>query len=351
MRARCGLFAWFFSALVALGSARAMSAPVGFGRAIETATARVVKLYGLGVGKRSPGYGSGIVVSHDGYVLTVLSLLIDASPIRVAGPDGTRYEADVVYRDSSTQLALLKLRPPGAELGIDDVGVGVLPYFDLSYEASIVPGSWVVTAGNPFKIADGAEPASAGHGVFSARIRLDARRGFKDFPYRGDVLLIDAITSNPGAPGSAMVNLDGELVGMVGRVVESNLTRTNLNYAIPRDVLWRFLQEGTQPEMRLAAREARKETKNRKAVDTGIRMSKAGYMKVQPFVERVRMGSPASLAGVRKNDLILSVNGRQITSVEEYQERLRSVEPGEPIGLVLRRGRRILEVRVEVEGQ
>ncbi len=325
----------------------------GFDRAIDAAVPRVVKLYGLGVGSQA-GYGTGVLISPDGLVLTVRSLLIDARRVRAVTSEGAHYDAQVVHRDDARQLALLRLQPPhqGGETAEATVPVGPLPFFDLACGAApadqtdLKPGDWVLAAGNPFKVADGAEPASVVHGVFSARTRLDARRQVKEFPYRGDVLVIDAITSNPGAPGSAVVNIDGRFVGMIGREVISNLTHTHFNYAVPRDVLCEFLAEasGSTPRDRLAAADPKEA-----AVDPGIRLTRTGYRDIPPMVDRVRRGSAAELAGVRADDLILSLNGRNVANPEEYDDRLRSVAPGEGIDLVIRRGRNVVTIRLEPE--
>ena len=326
----------------------------GFDRAIESALPRVVKLYGLGVGLEA-GYGTGVIISEDGLVVTVFSLLIDARRVRAVAPDGRTYEARVLARDYPRQLALLQLKSPTQ----DAQSVGPFAFFDLACDpenkragesgASLRPGDWVVAVGNAFKVADGAEPASIAHGVFSTRTRLDARRRVKDFPYTGDVLVIDAITSNPGAPGGALVDLEGRLVGMIGRQVTSNLTHTHFNYAIPSDVLCDFLQNATSDSasdpMQIAGfilRERMGRNVSEKSFDPGIRLSKAGYRTILPFVERVRRNSPAARAGVRKDDLILAVNGKNVADVKEYESRLRALQPGEPVTLVIRRGRTIL---------
>ena len=339
----------------------------GFDLAIESALPRVVKLYGLGVG-REAGYGSGVLVSPDGLVLTVFSLLIDAQRIRAVTHDGTTYEADVVYRDSARQLALLQLkgRSIAGAAGTEAVASPAVtfdpfPYFevpcdtgtgDCPEEAPPCPrlqvGDWVVAAGNPFKVADGAEPVSIAHGVYSARTRLDARRKVKDFPYRGDVLVIDAVTSNPGAPGSALVDLDGNFVGMIGRVVISNRTHTHFNYAIPRDVLIDFMREAAEPVAARPARTARRDAQEQgPVVDVGLRVARAGYRDLPPFVERVRKNSPAEKAGVLKDDLILSINNANVADIREFDERWKTLSPGQPIDLVIRRDRRILNVRLE----
>jgi serine protease Do len=335
-------------------SARADS---GFDAAIEAAMPRVVKLYGAGVGL-SAGYGSGIVVSGDGLVVTVLSLLVDARTIRATLEDGTRLEADLLYRDTARQLAWLKLHLPietdmrGEPIETDTPALS-LPHFDLTKEASLAPGDWVLAVGNAFKVADGAEPLSIAHGVFGTRTRLDATRRAKDFPYRGDVLVLDAITSNPGAPGSAVVNLDGELVGMIGRIVVSTLTHTHFNYAMPRDVLLASMADMEADAARRAAGEPPIEPSPRDAAtgptsaDLGIKIAKTGYLKVFASVERVRRGSPAAAAGVKVDDLILSVNGRSVADVEQYEKALAMIEPGAAVELVLQRGQEIVSVRME----
>lgn len=327
-----------------------------FDRAIEAAFPRVVKLYGLRAGMQV-GYGTGVIVSEDGHVMTVSSLLIDARHIRAVTADGTLYGAEVVHRDPERQLALLHLKP---STGLDASGetpqIGPFLFFDLAEAVSLVPGDWVLAAGNAFKVADGAESVSLAHGVFSTRTRLDARRRARDFPYHGDVLVVDAITSNPGAPGSALVNVDGAFVGMIGRVVVSNLTHTNFNYAIPGDVLHKFYLEATstaEAPADAASKRFRKGLDRTAAsldrVNLGIRVSQVGYRRVLPFVERVRPDSPAERAGLRKDDLILSVNGRSIADAAAYKARLRLLTPEDSVDLVIRRGRSILAIHIEPE--
>jgi len=335
----------------------------GLGRAIAAVKPRVVKLYGLGAGSHA-GYGSGVLVSRDGLVLTVYSLLLDARTVRAVTADGSRYEAEVLQRDLPRQLALLRLRRGNAS-GEDPreaaapAETGPFPFFELSCDAAasdepiaVRPGDWLIAAGNPFKVADGAEDVSITRGVFSTRTRLDARRGVRDFPYHGDVLVVDAITSNPGAPGSAVVDIEGCFLGMVGREVVSNLTHTHFNHAIPRDVLCEFLQEAASASSATVRGGAPTEPKVHSAsaapvVDYGIRMSRAGYQKALPFVERVQRDSPASRAGLRKDDLILSVNGKNVADVDEFDLRMKDPSSFEAVELLVRRERTILTIRVD----
>lgn len=363
------LASWAIIVLVALlPPSVARAAAGGEDVALERALPRVVKLYGLGAGAEA-GYGSGILVSPDGKVLTVLSLLIDARNIRAVLADGTTCQARVLRRDEARQLALLQLQPAGLDENATAPPVPgpsappplpPLPCFDVNKVSALAPGDWVLAAGNAFRIADGAEPVSAARGVFAARTRLDARRRLADFPYHGDVLVIDAITSNPGMPGGALLNLDGDLVGMIGREVIANPTHTHLNYAVPRDVLAAFLAEAISPapSMPPSVDPAADSTlppaspsapAGLSTVDLGFRIVSAGYRKVLPFVERVTRGSPAARAGLRPDDLILSINGRQTPDVETLEGVMKRLVPGEPIELVIRRDREILSIRIEAE--
>jgi serine protease Do len=211
----------------------------GFGPAIETALTRMVKIYGASIG-RQRGYGSGVLVSPDGKVLTTNSLLIDAVNLRVVTADGHIYPARVIYREDYRQLALLKLARHPENMNTDapvaeQMASMNLPYLIPGGSHRLLPGDWVLAMGNPFKIADGAEPVSVSKGVLSGRARLDARQGTQDFPYRGDVLLIDAITSTVGSAGSAIFDVEENWVGLVGEIVQSRLTHTNLNYAYPAE--------------------------------------------------------------------------------------------------------------------
>ncbi len=362
-RVALGARNFFLLLSLVIASFAVRAAAGGFDQAIDRLQPRVVKLYGLGAGVQA-GYGSGVVVSEDGLILTVSSLLIDAKVISVVTPEGVHYTAEIVRRDEKLQLALLRMTKqksdqnetwPADSPSFDPVA-GLFPFFDLACESvassaqssSLQPGDWIIAAGNAFKVADGPEPVSIAHGVFSARTRLDARRRVNDFPYTGEVLIIDGITSNPGAPGSAVVNIKGEFVGMIGRLVISNQTHTHLNYAIPRSVLCNFFlqaqgEDGTNDSTR--SRESHEDR-----IDLGIKISKTGYRTVLPYVERVKRKSLADLAGVRKDDLILSINGRNVPDVAAYKAGLNRLDPGEPIEIVIRRGRVIKTIFIETKG-
>jgi serine protease DegQ len=141
-------------------------------------------------------------------------------------------------------------------------------------------------------------------------------------------------------------------VGVIGRLVVSNLTHTKFNYAIPRDVLREFLVRamsagGSDASATVSAGRGSDFTR----VDSGIRVTRTGYMRLPPFVDRVRRGSPAAKAGVRKDDLILSVNGHSVPDLVSYDKRMDRIASDEPVDLVIQRKKRVITVRLLPDGK
>jgi serine protease Do len=298
-----------------------------FAAGVEVAQKRVVKIYGATIG-RSPGYATGIIVSPDGQILTAAGIYLTEGTVRVTMPDGSIQQADVVRRSNSLQTALLKVNVPTPD------------YFAIPHDPAAKKGDWVLAVSNAFKVAEGTEPLSVNIGVMSLRVRLDARRGYTDFPYEDDVYLIDAITSNPGAAGGAVVNAQGELVGLIGKVIEGKTTGTRLNYAVPADLLQRFLRgEETQPAV--------SETPAGEKGELGIRLFSLGGRKSPAYIDRVLPGSAAAAAGLKTDDLVISINGEVVRDSGDFRRLAEEVKAGVEITVEVKRKNDLLTVRVK----
>jgi len=289
-----------------------------FAPAVAHAQARMVKIFGAGIG-RSPGYATGLIVSPDGDIITALGVHLATSNLRVITPDGETHFAKLVRRSHNLQAALLKIDAKTPD------------YFDLAETSTLEPGDWILGISNCFKVADGAEPLSVNVGVLQLRTPLSARRGVQDFPYNGDVLLIDAITSNPGAAGGAVVGVDGKLAGMIGKVIEGVNTNTRLNYAVPANLLHDFL---TKPE-EVVANDAN--PPNQQPGELGIRLFGLAGRRGPAFVDRVVAGSPAAAAGIKSDDLVISLGGKAIKSSDDFQKAIASIKAGEEVAIIVKR--------------
>lgn len=298
--------------------------------AIATAQPRCVKLLGAGIGVEH-GYAVGMLVSSNGLILCAQGIHLATPPVQVVLPDGRILPAEVVARSEPLQAALLRVEAATPE------------YFELPATFDARPGDWVLAIHNAFKVADKTEPLSANLGVIGARMPVDAKRKTQDVPYDGDALLLDAITSNPGAAGGPVLTPDGRLVGMIGRVLESKSTNTRLNYAVPIDRLRPFVQRETA-----ATNAAPPVATPARRPFLGFRLLLISGKDAPAYVDKVAPGSPAAKAGLQSDDLILTVNGEVVRSCGEYLAAEKKLVPGHAVQFAIKRQKAVLQMTIAV---
>lgn len=292
----------------------------------EQTNRKVVKLFGGGGFRGLASYGSGVIVSPEGHVLTAASHLLLTQDLRVHLWDGRRLRAEVVVTEPELDAALLKLS--GAE---------GLPYFDVAEAARAPlakPGDWILAFSNEFQIATRDEPVSVRHGVVAAYAPLHGRRGYFDAPYNGDVYVLDAVTNNVGAAGGAVTDRRGRLLGIIGKEVRNTLSDTWVNYAVPVQVLASFVDKGIRGEYRPVART---ETPAGPAGYHGIVLVPSVVERTPPYVEEILPGSPAARAGLRPDDLVVYVNGQQVLSTKAFRDVMARSGPGAVVKVEVRR--------------
>jgi len=331
-----------------------------FDKVCDDVNTKMVKLFGAGGFSRLNNFGTGVLISKEGHVLTVASQLLDTSDLVVHLYDGRRLRAEVMVIEQELDAAILRIRVEGKKpeepTGLD------LPYFDFAEAAkrpSAAPGDWIIGFSNMYEIALRDEPLSAMRGVIAARTKLSGRVGVFDFPYNGDVYVVDQITNNPGASGGALTTRDGKLLGLIGREIKNNQTETNLNYAIPVNAAVSvtvkvkekdmdvektlnisfpdFVARGMKGDYKPAPRD-----KNATKGDggySGLVFVPNILSRTPAYVEAVIPDSPAAKAGFRPDDLISFVDGEPIASIAAWLEYLRAhTRPGTTVRVDVRRG-------------
>jgi serine protease Do len=287
----------------------------------------MVKVFGASAGKVE-GFATGIIVSKDGLILSSQGVFLDGRQVKVVLSDGAEHIATILKRDRETQLSLLKIQATTPR------------FFELSTDAVGEKGDWVIALSNAFKVADKDEPVSAMLGVISLRTTMEARLTKRDVAYRGELVLIDAITSNPGASGGAVVTPNGKLVGIVGKIINSSETNTRLNYAVPSSVLHEFVDgkasvtKESQPAM------------ERQDVEFGVVLFKLGGRNNPAYIDRVVRGSPAAKAKLKSDDMIVSIAGEKIGNLKDYAESLKSLRAEEEVLMIVKRGVEMVRVRI-----
>jgi S1-C subfamily serine protease len=312
--------------------------PSGLASVADQVNRKMVKLYGSGGFSGLNSYGTGVLVSADGYVLTVASPLLDTAELLVHLWDGRRLRAKVVVAEPELDAALVKIEKA------ED-----LPYFDLLKVASAPPsqpGDWVLAFTNQFQIATREEPMSVQHGVIASYSKLHGRRGIFDAPYTGDVYIIDAITNNPGAGGGAVTTKKGELIGIVGKELRNTLSDTYINYAVPVQVLAGFVQKAMKGQYQPIVRH---KPSDGPSGYHGIVLVPNVVERTPPFIEDTVPGSPAAKAGLRPDDLIVYVDGEKIVSIKEFRDIVERARPGTAFRLEVRRGDKLMTVELKLD--
>lgn len=316
-------------------AARAEETPIQ--EALASAAKRVVKLYGAGGLGRAQGYGTGILVTSEGHVLTVLGPLLEADAPRAVLADGRRLEGRLVAVDPARQWAVLKFPVQTSNV------------FSLEEDSSapVEPGTVVFALSNLFNIAAGNEPVSVQRGVVA---------GFLAAAPRGDgaspTVLVDAVTSNPGAAGGALVDSAGRLVGMLAKERRDEASGAWINVAYSVAQFRGFVRSAIAGEALPDPRESAATSRSRSArarspIDfRGLRMLPDVLDRTPAYVDGVESGSPAEAAGLSADDLILYVGEEMVHDLAEFEAAVASLPADKPWSIVVLRDGRLETVSV-----
>ncbi|MCC7084330.1 MAG: serine protease [Pirellulales bacterium] len=317
--------------------ARGQSLP----RTIREAQRKMVKIYGAGGIRGLEAYQSGFLISADGHILTAYSYVLDANTVAVTLDDGRKFDAALLGADPRLEVAVLKIDATD------------LPHFDFKAAATGELGTRVLAFSNLFGVATGNEPVSVLHGTISAVSSLDARRGAFESPYQGPVYILDAMTNNPGAVGGALTDYRGQLLGMLGKELRNNRNNTWLNYAVPVHELVETVEAISTGQSRV-----NREPRSKQRPEQPLRFADLGIVLVPnvtdrtpPFVDEIRVNSPASRADIKPDDLIVLLNGDLVQSCNALLNELRHLERDAEIHLTVLRGKEFREVTLQASSK
>jgi serine protease Do len=321
-----------------------------FAKVADEVNKKMVKLFGSGGFRGLASYGTGVVISPGGLILTINSHILDTRDLRVHMYDGTRYHAKVLCAEPELDVALVQIEAKGLELD---------HYFDVQAAAKrpvAGPGTNVLAFSNQFQIATRDEPMSVQRGVVAAYSKLYGRIGVFEATYRGNVYVIDAITNNPGAGGGVITTRKGELLGLIGRELRNELTNTWINYAIPFNATAEAVTKDGKRKVGILDLIREKE-KYRKLPPrqelkynayTGIVLVPNVVERTPPYVEDVVPGSPADKAKLKPDDLIVYVDGLPVPDIVTLNEILGRTAPDVEVKLEVQRGDKLITVPLKL---
>jgi serine protease Do len=270
-----------------------------------------------------PSLGSGVIVRDDGYILTNAHVVGNQTAgITVTLADNREFQAELVGRDESTDIALLK---------IDADGLPTIPWGDSS---SLRIAEWVLAVGNPFQLDQ-----TVTLGIVSAVGRDNL--GVASYEY---FIQTDAAI-NPGNSGGALVNAQGELVGINTAIFSEDGGYQGIGFAVPSNLASRVMQDLIEYG--------------------GVRRGSFGYVEVRRLspqlalelgapdtrgvvVWRIHQASAAAVAGIEPGDVIVVFNNNPIEDPSDYARLLSDAPIGETVTLGVIRGGEQISFEVEV---
>lgn len=271
------------------------------------------------------GVGSGVVLDTDGNILTNYHVIEGAQTISVS-VGGESYDATVVGSDESSDLAVIKINPNGATLTPIEVGDS----------SSLQVGDWVMSLGSPFGLEQ-----SVSTGIVSSLYRSTMMQSTSGNTIYTNLIQTDA-TINPGNSGGALVNGEGKLVGINSLIESYSGSSSGVGFAIPGnyavEVAQKIINGETVTHAYLGGSFQTVTPQN--ARENNLSVNQGAY------VAEVTSGSPAEQAGIRKGDIITSLDGEEITSSDGLVLAVRSHSVGDKVTLTLMRGSKQMSVDV-----
>jgi serine protease Do len=271
--------------------------------------------------RRSSSLGSGFVVDPEGYVVTNNHVIAEADEIQVVFSDDSSYEAELIGKDSKTDLALLKIKESN----------GPFPSVEFADSDDVRVGDWMIAIGNPFGLGN-----TVTAGIISARSR-DIRAG----PY-DDFLQVDA-PINRGNSGGPSFNLDGKVIGINTAIFSPSGGNVGIGFAIPANlavpVINSLKEDGRVKRGWLGVRI--QTVTDEIAESMGLDEARGA------LVASVTAGGPAELAEIEPGDVVLEFDGKRIDRMRGLPRIVAETSIGKAVDvLIWRRGE---EETVQVE--
>ena len=268
--------------------------------------------------------GSGVIIdAAKGYVVTNNHVVDNANSIKVQLSDGRKFDAKVVGKDPRSDIALIQIQDPKN-----------LTAIKIADSDALRVGDYTVAIGNPFGL---------GETVTSGIVSALGRSGLNAENYENFIQTDAAI--NRGNSGGALVNLNGELIGINTAILAPGGGSIGIGFAIPSNMARTLAQQLMQ------FGEIKRGLLGIKGTEMTSDIAKAFKLDVQrgAFVSEVLPNSGSAKAGVKSGDVITSLNGKPLNSFAELRSRIATTEPGTKVKLGLLRNGKPLEVEVTLD--
>ncbi len=258
--------------------------------------------------------GSGVIISDDGYIVTNNHVVDGADKVDVTLDDKRAYTAKVIGTDPSTDLALLKIDAKS------------LPYAAYGNSDQVRVGEWALAVGNPFNLN-----STVTAGIISAKGRNIHILPDQKFPIESFIQTDAAV--NPGNSGGALVNTNGELIGINAAIASNTGSYSGYSFAIPVNIVKKVVDDILEFG-----------TVQRGFIGVSIRDIDGDFLKEKGlptldgvYVNGITKDGAAATSGLKEGDVITKINGVAVKSSPELQEQVGRYRPGDDIKVTVMR--------------
>jgi Do/DeqQ family serine protease len=264
------------------------------------------------------GSGSGVIISEDGYIVTNNHVIKGADKIEVVLNDKRGYSAEVVGADPNTDIALLKIKGKS------------LPFILYGNSDAVKVGEWALAVGNPFNLY-----STVTAGIISAKGRsiniLEGNQDNKQFPIESFIQTDAAV--NPGNSGGALVNTNGELIGINTAIASNTGAYQGYAFAVPVNIVKKVVSDlvefGTVQRAYIGV--------GINDIDADFAQKKSIQRLSGAYINSLYSGGAAEAAGIRIGDIITKVGDNSVRSVSELQEQVSKYRPGDKVDVTVLR--------------
>jgi Do/DeqQ family serine protease len=270
--------------------------------------------------------GSGVLITEDGYIVTNNHVVDGADEVNVTLANKKSYKGTVVGTDASSDLAVIK---------IDGKALPYLVYGN-SDEAKL--GQWVLAIGYPLNL-----DVTVTAGIISAKSRSIGINGRQSQSPVESFIQTDAAV-NPGNSGGALINTNGELIGINSAIASPTGSYAGYSYAIPVNIVKKIITDivkfGTVQRAYIGINYPSENLSDEQAKELEKEIGTAYREGEGVFVTGVPEGGAANAAGLKKGDIVTKINGIGVSNGPELQEQVSRYKPGDKITLTYKRSGR-----------
>ena len=268
--------------------------------------------------------GSGVIVDDEGYIVTNNHVIANGSDIRVVLSDRREFEAKLLLADDRTDLAVLKI----------DVGDEKLPTLPLSDSDNLEVGDLVLAIGNPFGVGQ-----TVTSGIVSALARTQV--GITDYQF---FIQTDAAI-NPGNSGGALVNMNGELVGINTAIFSKSGGSIGIGFSIPSNMVQTVVRSAESGSSKIQRPWLGVELQD---VTADVADSLGFARPEGALIVKMHPDSPLLAAGLKRGDVVVGIDGKAVEGSREFGFRVGTAQIGETRIVEYRRGTESFESRVKL---